>query len=272
VFIPTEHIVAVRKYRQTEFMHKHHSETTTTINASTEVRIDLTSVFRLAGLPHIVSASQMFEAKYQLLAPDGQTDHYDIIWAVRCAIVGCLLNRPLRTRRGKALLVEFPSFQRGACDVDVRIVILITDQRQVCLMLPEEFQEPSAYRLLVAESDEGISQRLDLLLRRAEFNVTITRSGAAALDCLHEENFDLALLDADLPDIDGFALCTRLHADPVLQNLPVVLCSARHGIGGLAAKAGAVGFLEKPLDFVHLPDRLRQFLGSPPPVSAASPK
>lgn len=132
------------KSRQTEFMDKNQNDQSPPNQQDGHADVDLTSVFRAAGLPLTVSATTAFETKYQLLSREnGGHDPDDIIWGVRSAIVGCLLARPLRTYRGKALLVEFPSFQRGACK-DVRIVIWMTDQSQVCLMLPEEYQEPSA--------------------------------------------------------------------------------------------------------------------------------
>jgi hypothetical protein len=133
------------KSRQTEFMDKNQNDQKPPNQQDGHADVDLTSVFRAAGLPLTVSATTAFETKYQLLSREnGGHDSDDIIWGVRSAIVGCLLARPLRTCRGKALLVEFPSFQRGACEVDVRIVIWMTDQSQMCLMLPEEYQEPSA--------------------------------------------------------------------------------------------------------------------------------
>lgn len=133
------------KSRQTEFMHKNHKDQNPSNQQGGLADVDLTSVFRAVGLPLTVSATTAFATKYQLLnRENGSHDHVDIIWGVRSAIVGCLPARTLRTCLGKVLLVEFPSFQRGACDVDVRIVIWLTDQSRVCLMLPEEYQEPSA--------------------------------------------------------------------------------------------------------------------------------
>lgn len=83
--------------------------------------------------------------------------------------------------------------------------------------------------------------------------MAVTRTGAAALQRAQSENFDLALVDVDLRDIHGFALCARLRETPATQNLPVVICSAWQGVGDLALRAGAIGYLEKPQDL----DRLR---------------
>ena len=89
-----------------------------------------------------MSASPAFEAKYHLLAHTGDgIDHYDIIWGVRCAVTGCLPTRSLASPRGKALLLQLPSFQGGACERDVEIVIEFLYQEHLALRLPEEFDE-----------------------------------------------------------------------------------------------------------------------------------
>jgi DNA-binding response OmpR family regulator len=120
------------------------------------------------------------------------------------------------------------------------------------------------YRILVAESDTDISQMLMLLLSREGFEIAIASTGAGALDLVQKEHFDLVILDLDIPDIPAFSLCARLRANPVTENLPVVISSAWPDVGRLATKAGAVGYLEKPLDFLHLPERLRQILRHQP--------
>ena len=108
--------------------------------------IDLTPVFRAAGLPQTVSASPAFEAKFALLARGKGTDYLDIIWAVRSAIAGYLPARSIHTSRGKALLLEFPSIQHGVCEEDVKIILHLTDRSHLCLMLPDEFHEASTLR------------------------------------------------------------------------------------------------------------------------------
>jgi len=117
------------------------------------------------------------------------------------------------------------------------------------LMLLEEFQELSAYRVLVAENDEMTAAALNRTLCRAGFEVAITRTGAATIELAQDENFDLALIDVDLCDVHGFALCAQLRSNPLTQDLPLVICSAWQGTGELAAQAGAIGYLEKPQDF-----------------------
>ena len=261
-------LLASGKCRLTDCMQNHDSGSKAFENKPPAVSVDVTSVFRRAGLPQTVRATQALEAKYQLLKPHDRCDHYDIIWAVRSAISGCLPTRPLRSRAGKALLLQFPSFQGGVCETDVEIVVEIASPEHICLMLPEEFQESSPQRVLVAENDEEVAQMLVRLLSREGFEVTLARSAAAVMSLVHAQPFDLLLLDEDLADIDGFELCSRLHAHHATAPIPVVIVSAWHGVNKLAKRVGAVGCLEKPLDLIDLPQRLRDFLRMSPTANA----
>jgi hypothetical protein len=108
-------------------------------NESSAPSVDVTSAFRAAGLTQTVLATQAFEEKHHLLKPDDRMDHYDILWAVRCAVNGTLPTRPLRSPAGKAVLIQIPSFQRGTCDNDLEIVVVTLPPANIGLMLPEEF-------------------------------------------------------------------------------------------------------------------------------------
>jgi CheY-like chemotaxis protein len=114
-------------------------------------------------------------------------------------------------------------------------------------------------RILFAECDNNISRPLALLLRRKGFHFTIVETGAAALALARSEHFDAALLDVDLPDIDGFKLCAQFRANPATGHLPVVIWSAWGDLETEALEAGAVGCLEKPADYARLAKRLRHF-------------
>jgi CheY-like chemotaxis protein len=248
-------------------MQQDHSKTKARQDESTTASVDVTSAFRAAGLTQIVSATQAFETKHQLLTPRESLDHYDVLWAVRCALTGNLPTRPLRSSAGEAVLIQIPSFQKGVCATDLDIVLVIASPENLLLMLPEEFQESAAPRVLVAENDEEVAQMLVLLLSREGFEATVAKSASAVMSLVHAQRLDLVLLDEDLPGMDGFSLCSRLHTDPATAQLPVVVLSASHGLSKLARRVGAVAFLEKPCDFVDLARRLREYLHLPPTAS-----
>ncbi len=140
---------------------------------------------------------------------------------------------------------------------------------------PVEPVEFGGLRALVAGGGATSRKILGMTLSHWGFLPVLTDSGAAAYDALTQavENgnpFAVALLDADLPDIDGFVLAERIATDARLRGLATVMLTTgmRRGDGGAPPR------LTKPVGEPELLDTLRRLLHpSRPaiePVSAAS--
>ena len=100
----------------------------------------------------------------------------------------------------------------------------------------------------VVDDDRGVRAALSRLLRGAAFQVTAMRSAREFLDALVHSVPDCLLLDLWLEDATGLELLAQLQlqAGPV----PVVFLSADADVRSSvqAMKAGAIDFLEKPVD------------------------
>lgn len=104
--------------------------------------VDLTELFRRAGLPHKVVASARFAARHQLTGAGCEHEHYALIWSVRSALTGCLPVRRFRTRRGELFLIEYAGFPGGTGrDQTVLVAALLPAPGMIQLLLPEEIQE-----------------------------------------------------------------------------------------------------------------------------------
>jgi hypothetical protein len=102
--------------------------------------VDLTAVFRRAGLPHRVLASARFAARHRFTGAAGENpEHYTLIWTVRCTLTDCLPARRFHTSRGVLILIEYPGFPDGnGRDQHVVIAALQPAAGLVELLLPEE--------------------------------------------------------------------------------------------------------------------------------------
>jgi len=84
-------------------------------------------------------------------------------------------------------------------------------------------------------------------------NVRVALSGEQALKILREKKaeVDLILLDINMPGMDGFDVLQRVHQDPSLQQLPVVMCTGSdyEEDRRRAEALGAAGYLVKPSSF-----------------------
>jgi len=94
--------------------------------------------------------------------------------------------------------------------------------------------------------------------------------GAEALDLLRAaasrgEDYDVVLLDMDMPDMDGLQVAHALRDDPSLARIPIVMftSAAIRGSGALAREAGIAAVLTKPVRQSHLLDAIATVMGGP---------
>lgn len=84
-------------------------------------------------------------------------------------------------------------------------------------------------------------------------------SGQRALELCQQNPPDLVLLDIVMSDMDGFAVCARLKADPATQHVTVIFLTAEHDpqqeTRGL--ELGAVDFITKPINPAIVQARVR---------------
>ena len=122
---------------------------------------------------------------------------------------------------------------------------------------PLLLSSPSDVRVLIADDNADMRGYLKRLLG-TRWDVEAVADGRAALEAMRANKPDLVLTDVMMPVMDGFALLREIRADPELQELPVVMLSARAGeearIEGL--HAGANDYLIKPFSARELIARL----------------
>ena len=117
---------------------------------------------------------------------------------------------------------------------------------------------PPGSRVLVADDNADMRDYVARLLKGRGFEVRAVSDGREALAAARAQAPDLILSDVMMPELDGFGLLTALRADPGLQDIPVILLSARAGeearVEGLSA--GADDYLVKPFSARELLARI----------------
>ncbi|WP_437681847.1 response regulator [Sorangium sp. So ce131] len=102
--------------------------------------------------------------------------------------------------------------------------------------------------VLLVDDDPGSVALLSEILAGQPLDVEVASDGEAALEQVRREPPDLVLLDAVMPGLDGFEVCSRLKADPTTREIPVVFMTA---LADAASRArafalGAVDYVLKP--------------------------
>lgn len=121
---------------------------------------------------------------------------------------------------------------------------------------------PKQYTILVVEDDPISQKLLDSHLKKAGYLTLLANDGNECLQVVREQVPDLILSDFMMPGMDGPELCTRLKKDPALENVPIILVTARADTKSkvIALEAGAVDYITKPIEFQECLARVRTHL------------
>jgi two-component system response regulator MprA len=123
-------------------------------------------------------------------------------------------------------------------------------------------------RVLIVEDDTALAATLRRLMSLHGWDATLAPSAEDGIGELTGTRFDVAIVDRNLPGIDGIELCKRLRAGG--DAMPILMLTARDGIEerveGL--DAGADDYLTKPFANEELVARLRALTRRSEPTTA----
>lgn len=113
-------------------------------------------------------------------------------------------------------------------------------------------------RVLLVD-DEPLGRMLARQHLPPGYEVTECADAETALRTARSTSHDVALVDVQLPGLDGFQLCRLLKRDPLTAEMPVIVVTARSGIEDLERgfEAGATDYVRKPFNPRELAARVR---------------
>jgi CheY-like chemotaxis protein len=130
----------------------------------------------------------------------------------------------------------------------------------------------SPRRVLVVDDQPDERAIQSAMLGHLGYEVHEAADGETAVHRARELGPDIIVLDVAMPRMDGLAVCRELRADTRTARIPVLLLTA--SVAGdlqtLAAEAGAVGILSKPVEPHAVAAEIRRLIG-PPSSAGAEP-
>jgi adenylate cyclase len=116
----------------------------------------------------------------------------------------------------------------------------------------------SAGHLLVVDDNKVNRLLLGRGLEQQGHRVAFAENGLQALQMLHKEEFDLLLLDIQMPEMDGYQVLEKLTEDLALRHIPVIVTSALEELDSVVRciEMGAEDYLTKPVNPVLLRARI----------------
>ena len=109
--------------------------------------------------------------------------------------------------------------------------------------------DPRQARILVADDDHLLAAVATMALQTNGFNVDEAEDGAVALSLINSHDYDLIILDLEMPNVSGFQVIREIRARAHLQDLPIIVVTSR--ADPIAIKKsydlGATSFVVKPI-------------------------
>ena len=117
-------------------------------------------------------------------------------------------------------------------------------------------------RILLADDDPILTEFAKVHLATPVAAVESAADGQIAWQRLCTEPFDLAMIDIQMPVLDGFDLVAKIRSDVRLRHLPIVMLTGRDDIASIdrAYQVGANAFAAKPVNWRQLSYQLRYVL------------
>jgi CheY-like chemotaxis protein len=123
--------------------------------------------------------------------------------------------------------------------------------------------------LILAVDDEPIARRtISVALAKANLRCIGMEDPNAALAVLKENAFDLIFLDAEMPGLNGFELCTQLRKLPTNKATPVIFVTSltKFEVRAQSSLAGANDLIAKPFLMMELAVKALTYLLKPQPI------
>lgn len=134
--------------------------------------------------------------------------------------------------------------------------------RQPARKPPSEVNGTRKFRILVVEDNSVARTVVVHVLHRRAYHVDCANDGPAAIQAAGKNQYDLILMDLQLPEMDGFDTAARIRVLRDYANVPIVAltanCSAEYR--DLCIQRGLQGFLPKPVESTELLKAIETFL------------
>jgi two-component system, cell cycle response regulator DivK len=119
-------------------------------------------------------------------------------------------------------------------------------------------------RILIVDDEPDQIEMYRFALEHAGFIVDAAINGVAAIARVRDVPPDAIILDVRLPDMDGWAVCRALKADPRIAGIPVIILTAAASptLKERAEEHGCAAYLLKPCYPEDLVQTVRQVLAA----------
>lgn len=117
-------------------------------------------------------------------------------------------------------------------------------------------------KILIIEDDPDIVSLLEYRLLAKDFEVITALDGGKGLELAKSENPDLITLDINLPEVNGFTICSILKSDEAFRKIPIIVLTARDSFADSVFDESVKpeAYVTKPFDINELIEKIRSLI------------
>lgn len=139
---------------------------------------------------------------------------------------------------------------------------VLKNQPKILVMTDQKISQSSEPAILIVDDNPENLQVLGKILQENKYEIEFAINGESALAWLKKQQFDLILLDINMPGMNGFEVCRKIRSSPEMNNVPVIFLSADTDRESIfkGFELGAQDYVTKPFDSRELLSRVRTHL------------
>lgn len=118
-------------------------------------------------------------------------------------------------------------------------------------------------KILIADDSDMMRKIAKMTLEKGGYQVVEASNGALAVEMALKEMPQLILLDAEMPEMDGWEASKALKANQATASIPILICTG-HDLsdeGDLIKECGVGGYISKPYNPAQMITKIKETLG-----------
>ena len=145
-----------------------------------------------------------------------------------------------------------------AVSIDLQQEMSLIDHMDRVSVNPQK----QSYRILVVDDDRSIRLLLVNAFRREEYQLEEAANGSQAIEVCQRRMPDLILMDAVMPEMDGFDACKAIRETPNGADIPVLMITGLEDENSIvrAFSSGATDYISKPINFSVMKQRVARLI------------